>query len=196
MAFDAGRTTELLQRFAGGDAGVQEQLYLLVCEQLRGIAGAMMKAREAGHTLQPTALVHEAWIRLVRDNERIYSSRWHFVSVAAKAMRSVLVDHVRKKRSQKRGGQVSMQGLDGVALTFESGQTDLLDLEAALKQLEGDDPDLARLVELRFFAGLTHAEIAELLDVSVSTIERQWRIARAFLHGRIAPREGRNETVD
>jgi RNA polymerase sigma factor (TIGR02999 family) len=192
---DVDRTTELLRRFAGGEAAAQQQLYAAVSEQLRGIAGSLMKASAAGHTLQPTALVHEAWIRLVSGKDRTYNNRLHFVGVAAKAMRSVLVDHVRRKRAKKRSSGAPVEALDVAAAQFEA-RADLLDLDAALQELERDDPELAKLVELRFFGGLTTAEVAEIRGTSVSTIERQWRVARARLHRRIGHEEPRRDALD
>lgn len=187
MSTDIGRTTALLKRFASGEAAAHEQLYAAVCDELHRVAGHLMQKNASGHTLQPTALVHEAWIRLVSGSERTYENRWHFVSVAAKAMRSILVDHVRRKRAKKRGGDAAAQPLDLAVAQFESNSTDLLDLEAALGELERDDPELTKVVELRFFGGLSTAEVAEMRGVSVSTIERQWRVARARLHRSIDP---------
>lgn len=192
---DVDRTTDLLRRFAGGEAAAQHQLYAAVSEQLRGIAGSLMKASAPGHTLQPTALVHEAWIRMVSSKDRTYNNRLHFVGVAAKAMRSVLVDRVRRKRAKKRNSGAPVEALDVAAAQFEA-RADLLDLDLALQELERDDPELAKLVELRFFGGLTTAEVAEIRGTSVSTVERQWRVARARLHRRIGPEEHQRDALD
>ena len=182
--------TALLRRFAGGDSEVQERLYQAVCAELRIVAQGMMSEQPKSHTLQPTALVHEAWIRLVAGAERSFENRRHFLGVASKAMRTVLVDHVRSKRSLKRGGHVDVHPLDEAVAELEVGDTDLLDLEAALQELERDDPELARAVEMRFFGGLSHPDIATTLGVSLSTVERNWRIARARLHRALAPGGG------
>ncbi len=189
------RTRALLTRLGKGDVQAQERLYRLVCSELRGVAGGLMKEQAPDHTLQPTALVHEAWIRLVGGADRSFENRKHFLGVASKAMRSVLVDHVRGKRAGKRGGGAVAQelgeasGLDVAVACLETGPTDLLDLEEALRELEGDDPELARLVELRYFCGLSQADTAAAFGVSVSTVERMWRIARARLHRALAPPE-------
>ena len=187
------RTTALLAQLARGDADAQAELYGALCAELRSVAAGLMGRQDPGHTLQPTALVHEAWIRLVQRGERSYENRRHFLGVAAKAMRSILVDHVRGKRAAKRGGDMVRHGLDEAVACLETGDTDLLDLDAALEQLQTDDPELAHLVELRFFCGLTQADAAAALDVSVSTVERMWRIARAHLHRSLqgGPREER-----
>jgi RNA polymerase sigma factor (TIGR02999 family) len=160
--------------------------------ELRGVAGGLMREQPAGHTLQPTALVHEAWLRLLGGGASHYQSRAHFLGVAARAMRSILVDHVRKKRAEKRGGGRAAEPLDEAVAAIESASTDLLDLDLALDELEADDPELARLVELRFFAGLSHDEVAAVQGVSLSTIERSWRLARARLHKRL----GRGGSLD
>ena len=187
---DVRRTTALLERVVGGDLSAQEELYTAVSAELRRVAGGLMREQGAGHTLQPTALVHEAWMRLVGKSERAYESRSHFLCVAAKAMRSILVDHVRAKRARKRGGDLAESALDEAVLFLESGNTDLLDLEEALAGLERDDPELARVVELRFFGGLSQPEVAAAMGVSLSTVERSWRIARARLHRSLGRVEG------
>jgi RNA polymerase sigma-70 factor (ECF subfamily) len=181
----AQRTVELLRRVSGGDAGAQAELYEVLRGELRSLAGGMMRDQPAGHTLQPTALVHEAWLRLFGDEAGAFASRAHVLGVAARAMRSILVDHVRAKRAQKRGGGREAQPLDEAVAAIEAASADLLDLSAALEELERDDPELARLVDLRFFAGLSHAELALTLEVSLSTVERSWRLARARLHRRL-----------
>lgn len=120
-----------------------------------------------------------------------YASRQHFLGVAAKAMRSVLVDHVRRRKSQKRGGDLAAHPLDESVAFLEAGEVDLLDLDEALRELEGEAPDLARWVELKFFSGLGNAEIAALDGVSESTVERGWRYARARLRSRLGGEQGR-----
>lgn len=188
----SNRTIELLRRVSEGDAHAQAELYEAVRAELRSVAGHLMREQPAGHTLQPTALVHEAWLRLLGSTEAAYHSRGHFLGVAARAMRSILVDHVRRKRAEKRGGGRASEPLDEAVAALESASADLLDLSQALDELEADDPELARLVELRFFAGLSHAELAQAEGVSLSTIERSWRLARARLHKRL----GRGGSLD
>jgi RNA polymerase sigma factor (TIGR02999 family) len=128
--------------------------------------------------------VHEAWLKLAGGNAD-FRSRQHFLGVAAKAMRSVLVDHLRRKRAQKRGGEVHIGSLDEAVVFLEAGEVDLLDLDAALTELEGEAPDLACWVEMRFFSGMTNAEIAAAVGVSESSVERGWRYARARLRSRL-----------
>ncbi len=184
---EVGQTTQLLQRMSQGDAAARERLIELVYGELRRIAGGMMKASEPA-TLQPTGLVHEAWLRLSGDQAPDFDSRKHFLGVASRAMRSVLVDHVRAKRTRKRESAGGASPLDEAVAWLEGGETDLLDLHAALEELEREDPELSRLVELRFFGGLGQAEVAEVMGCSLSTVERDWRVARAWLHRRLRDR--------
>ena len=186
---DPGEVTRLLDAWAGGDHAAFDGLFPLLYPQLKRIAGSHLRSERQGHTLQPTALVHEAWLKMV-GSEGNFTNRQHFLGVASKAMRSVLVDHVRRKRAEKRGGQAQQTSLDDTVAFLEAGEVDLLDLDAALAELERDDPDLARCVELRFFSGMTNAEIAAFERCSESTIERAWRLARARLHRRLSGEEG------
>lgn len=172
----------LLRRIAAGDEGARARLVELVYGELRKIAAGQLRGAR-GETLQPTALVHEAWLKLAGAEG--FSDRRHFLGVASKAMRSVLVDHVRAKRTHKRGGGAEPSPLDETVAFLEGGETDLLDLNDALVGLEREDPELARLVELRFFGGLSHEEIAAAEGTSLSTIERRWRLARAWLARRL-----------
>lgn len=159
----------------------------LLYGELRDVASGQMRGQSNGHTLQPTALVHEAWIKLMSGAEVDWQGRQHFLAVAARAMRQVLVDHLRSKTAQKRGGTEPCEELDETVAFLEGDDTDLLDLDEALTELEGEDPELARIVELRFFGGLDHPRIAEVLGCSLSTVERSWRVARARLRRRLAP---------
>lgn len=155
----------------------------LCYDDLRRLADAQLRGLRA-HTLQPTALVHEAWLRLAGAGGE-FANRGHLLAVAAKAMRCVLIDHLRRKRADKRGGARQRCSLDEAVLFLERDEVDLLDLDVALAELETEDPALARLVELRFFSGLTHPEIAAAEGCSLSTVERSWRVARAFLGVRL-----------
>ena len=159
------RITLLLQRMEAGDESAGAALAPLVHAELRRLAGDLMRGQPAGHTLQATALVNEAWIRLAGDGDVAWRDHRHFFRVAAKAMRSILVDHARRKAAQKR-----------------AGVGERVPLDEALERLAAVDVDLVRLVELRFFAGLSIPETARVLDVSTPTIERGWRTARAILH--------------
>lgn len=173
--------TALLNRAADGEAEASGRLFELLYVDLRDRAGQMMRGERSGHTLQPTALVHEAWIRMVDLPEKRFRSRAQFFALAAKAMRSVLVDHARRRKSAKRGGDWERLGLEGVFREVDERACDLLALDDALRRLEAQDPRLARVVELRFFAGLEHAEAARTLGVSTRTVERDWRLARSWL---------------
>ncbi|MCU0867373.1 MAG: ECF-type sigma factor [Planctomycetes bacterium] len=174
-----GEVTLLLQRIAEGQHDARGRLCELVYGELRAMAARQLRGMR-GETLQPTALVHEAWLKLVGSGAD-FTGRRHFLGVAGKAMRSVLVDHVRHKRSQKRGGDLQQTPLDESVAFLEAGEVDLLDLDAALQELARTDADLARWVEMRFFGGMTNAEVATLEGVSESTVERGWRFARAQL---------------
>lgn len=185
MAEDAGEVTVLLQRAANGDAAARSRLAEVVYAELRAMAAMQLRALRGG-TLQPTALVHEAWLKLAGDGA--YHNRRHFLGVAGKAMRSVLVDHVRAVRAAKRGGHAERRPLDEAVAFYENGEVDLLDLDEALGELERDDAQLARWVEMRFFGGLTNGEIAAIDAVSESTVERGWRAARARLASRLGGR--------
>ena len=174
--------TTLLHRWADGEPQAMEALMPLVYEELRGIARRYLRREREGHTLETAALVHEAYFRLV-DQERVqWGGRSHFYAMAAQSMRRILVDHARGHRYQKRGGGAPKVSLEEAFHLGAERPVDVVALDDALKQLAAEDPDKARLVELRFFGGLSHAEIAEVMAVSLSTVERSWRMARAWLY--------------
>jgi RNA polymerase sigma factor (TIGR02999 family) len=173
--------TQLLNRVAAGDPAAAPELLPLLYGELHAVAGRMMREQGPGHTLQPTALIHEAWMKLVGEPERKAATRAQFVAFAARAMRSVLVDHARRKRSEKRGGAAQRVALDTLFEDFQQRSVDVLALDEALGGLSAMDADLGRIVELRFFAGLSIDETAAVLDVSVPTVVRRWRIARMWL---------------
>ncbi len=178
---DVRNATLLLQRYGAGDRAAADALLPLLYEELRRIASAHLAHERAGHTLQPTALVHEAWLRLVDDPARDVSGRQHFLSLAARVMRRVLVDHARERGAQKRGGGSTRVTLDGAVALYETHELDLLALDEALEKLTALDGQLARLVELRFFAGLSNEEVAAVEGSSLRSVERGWSTARAFL---------------
>ena len=162
------------------DGSAAEDLLPLVYAHLHGLAAGFLHRQGPAHTLQATALVHEAYVRLAgRGSE--FESRLHFLRVAACAMRGVLVNHARDRARQKRGGDLMRVTLGSGEAAVEAPLTNLLDLDTALEELANRDEELARIVELRFFAGLTVDETAELIGVSTPTVERRWRVARAFL---------------
>jgi RNA polymerase sigma factor (TIGR02999 family) len=158
-----------------------------VYAELRRIAERLMGGQRADHTLQPTALVHEAYLKLIdREGGGRWKDRRHFVRLAASAMRSVLVDHARGRAAVKRsGGEREPLPLDQLAGLLESGGVDLLSLDEALSRLEAQDAELARIVELRFFVGLTIDETAAALERSPATVERRWRVARMWLRSEL-----------
>jgi len=182
MTIDSTQLTRLLQN-AGDDSAAGRAVLPRVYEELRRLAGAQMSAENSGHTLQATALVHEAWMKLVGDDGEALSwdGRAHFFSAAALAMRRILVDHARRVQSDKRGGQLRRQPLDGVDQAFDPDELDFVELDAALTNLATQDERAARIVELRFFAGLSVEDTALALDVSERTVARDWGVARAWL---------------
>ena len=179
------RTTALLQRVAEGDADAVGELVALVYEELHRLAGSFLAGERRDHTLQPTALVHEAWMRLNGGAPQAWQNRAQFVAVAARAMRRVLLDHARRRAAQKRGGSGERVPLDDTIEAFERGGVEMLSLDEALGRLEVLDPELVRLVELRFFAGTSNEEVAQTLGVSTRTVERGWSTARSWLRAEL-----------
>jgi RNA polymerase sigma factor (TIGR02999 family) len=177
--------TQLLERVEQGDGHAAAQLLPLVYEQLRDLAAAKMVQEPPGQTLQPTALVHEAWLRLAGGQAQHWNSRNHFFMAAAEAMRRILVERARQKARLKRGGGQERVPLDKLDLAVNSDSETLLLVEEALERLAAQDPLKAKLVSLRFFAGLTLAEAAPLLGVSEPTAKRYWAYARAWLYQEI-----------
>ena len=180
--------TELLQRWSNGDESAFDAVVGRLYSDLRRIARNQMRREEAGHTLQPTALVHEAWVRLLRQEDASWESREQFLAVAARVMRRVLVDHARRRQSAKRGGGDAGVPLEEVSDVLPEPPAELLALDEALSDLSALSPERARIVELRYFGGLTIDEIARVLDVSPATVSRSWRSARAWLHHAVRER--------
>ncbi|MCA9284272.1 MAG: sigma-70 family RNA polymerase sigma factor [Phycisphaerales bacterium] len=179
------KVTLLLERAAAGSDSAAGELLELVYEELRRLAGGMFRDQRPGGTLQPTALVHEAYIKLV-GQDIAWSSRAQFFVVATQAMRSILVDHARSRHRAKRGGgwqRVTLEAVDATP-AMQDG-VDIESIDQALAALAQLDPRKARLVELRFFGGLTSEEAAEVLDISRSTAAEEWRVARAWLYQRL-----------
>ncbi len=182
---DPERTIRLLRRMRAGDDGATEELLSLVHGELMAIARRVMGPARGAQTLQPTALVHEAWLRLAHAEGGEFDDRTHFLAVAARAMRSVLIDHARKRKTDKRGGDRERVTLDQVIVPFEESAGDLLALDDAMEELAASEARLARIVELRFFGGLSNDEIAHHLGLSTRSVERGWRTARAWLRRRL-----------
>jgi RNA polymerase sigma factor (TIGR02999 family) len=183
---DTGNVTELLAEWRRGDQAALERLIPLVYAELRRVASARLRNEAANHTLQTTALVHEAYLRLVGLERMTLQNRTHFFAMAARLMREILVDHARRRDALKRGGGVTMTGLDEAHAGADSGIVDILALDQALTELHALDPRLCRVVELRYFAGLTIAETADALDVSSATVERDWTVSKAWLLQRLS----------
>jgi RNA polymerase sigma factor (TIGR02999 family) len=179
--------TQLLNAIEQGDPHAAGRLLPLVYAELRRLA-ALKLAREApGQTLEATALVHEAYLRLVGPGEQGWDSRGHFFAAAAEAMRRILVENARRKARAKRGGDRRRVPLDGLAAAADAPSDDLLALDEALARLAEEDPVKARLVELRFFAGPSAADAARCLDISRATADRYWSYARAWLYEKLHP---------
>jgi RNA polymerase sigma factor (TIGR02999 family) len=175
--------TELLRAWSRGDAAAQDELLPLIYQELRRRAAAQLRRERRGHTLQPTALVHEAYLRLV-DQDVAWKSRAHFFSLASEMMRRVLVDHARGRKADKRAGGTRVE-LDEALAISEERDVDLVLLDQALAELSDLDPRHGRIVELRFFGGLTLEETASVLGISPATVKREWTLARAWLYGRL-----------
>jgi RNA polymerase sigma factor (TIGR02999 family) len=182
--------TRLIEAARGGDRAAAADLLPLVYGELRKVAAAKMVAEAAGHTLDATALVHEAYLRLVGpDGERRFANRGHFFAAAAEAMRRILVEAARRKGRLKRGGDRRREAVDLDGLAAGIADEELLALHDALERFAVHDPMKARLIELRFFGGMTLPEIAEHLGISLSTAERGWRYARAWLYAAMSDEE-------
>ncbi len=177
---EPGEVTELLAAWSGGDRSALERLLPIVYAELRRIAARARRREPPGQTLQTTALVHEAYLRLVDQRRTRFQNRAQFFAVAAQAMRRILVDQARRRSAEKRGGRRPLQLAEGFDLPV-SAAAEVLAVDAALQALVLVDSDLARLVELRFFGGLTVDETATALGVSPATISREWATARAWL---------------
>jgi RNA polymerase sigma factor (TIGR02999 family) len=182
----AGRdVTRLLDAWSAGDRSALEQLTRLVYAELRRIAHHFMSGQRDGHTLQTTALVNEAYMRLAGQDEPRFANRSHFLAVAAKAMRQILVDHARAAQRDKRGAGVRPVQLDEAAVLSAESTREILDLNEALERLAALDARKASVVEMTYFAGLKQEEIAEALNVSVVTVRRDWAFSRAWLYAEL-----------
>jgi RNA polymerase sigma-70 factor, ECF subfamily len=178
--------TLLIHQAGQGDQAASASLMTLVYKQLRNLAASYYRQQQPGHTLQPTALVHEAFLRLLDQPPDAFADRAHFFAVAATAMRQILCDYARRKKTAKRGGEMERVALDQAELISKESDIDLEALDAALTELREMDERKHRVVELRFFGGLTVDEIVGVMDVSRSTVESDWRAARAWLSMRLS----------
>lgn len=173
--------TLALEAVGRGERNATEELFPLVYEELRRMAAARMANEAAGHTLQPTALVHEAWLQLAGNGEQTWQNRGHFFGAAAEAMRRILIINARRKSALKRGGGQLRVPLEELEISATTPDDHVLLIDEALQWLEAEDSELARLVVLKFFGGLTNEEVAESRGVSVPTVKRQWVYAKARL---------------
>ena len=171
----------MLRSIEQGRAQATDELLPLVYEELRKLAARKMARESPGHTLQPTALVHEAWLRLAGDESQRWDGRGHFFAAAAEAMRRILIEHARKKNAVKRGVDFERVNFENLDVGILAEGEDFLLLNDALEKLEREDPDAAKVVKLRFFAGLTNEEAGKVLGVTDRTAKRYWTFARAWL---------------
>jgi RNA polymerase sigma factor (TIGR02999 family) len=178
---NSGEITVILQRIERGEEQAADRLLPLVYAQLRRLAAARMAHEAAGHTLQPTALVHEAWLRLGADHQPDWKSRAQFFAAAAEAMRRILIEHARRRLSLRRGGRKEHVNIDEIEIASEAADSRVLRVNAALQKFAIDQPEKAELVKLRYFGGFTLKEAAAVLDIAEPTARRWWAYSRAWL---------------
>ena len=183
---EAGDVTALLLQWRRGDKAALDALLPLIYRQLRLVAHARLRAEGDGNPLQTTELVHEVYLRLIDIDRLSFNDRTHFFAVSARLMRQILVDRARRDRAAKRGGGAALLSLEGMPLAVTTNTVDVLALDQALDELAGLEERLCRVVELKFFAGLSIAETAVALDVSPATVERDWSVAKAWLYDRLS----------
>jgi RNA polymerase sigma factor (TIGR02999 family) len=179
--------TRLLSRVRNGDKDAEASLFELVYDELRKIASRNMRGERGGHLLQTTALVHEAYLRLVRIDDTHFETRNHFFAFAAQTMRRILVDYARANAAVKRGAGFTITSLDEGAVVSPEPSTDIMALDVALERLSAFDSRQAKVVEMRFFAGMKEEEIADVLGISARTVKRDWTMAKAWLYGELQP---------
>jgi len=181
-----GEVTQLLERWAHGDRAAFETMAGVVHRELRQIAEAYLRRERPGHTLQPTALVNEAYMKMLDITQVSWQNKAHFIGVAANQMRRILVDHARNHNAQKRGGEFQILTLNEEIDKADEESTDLIALDDALNELAKMDPVKAKIVELRYFGGLSTTETAEVLGVSPITVKRHWKLTKAWLYGQLS----------
>ena len=177
--------TQILDEISGGDPQAAEKLLPVVYEELRRLAAAKMAQESPGQTLQATALVHEAWLRLTGGEETAWNSRGHFFGAAAEAMRRILLERARKKSRVRHGGELHRVDLEQVTIATQDSDDVIVAIHEALEKLAAESPQKAEIVKLRYFGGLEHAEIAEVLGVSEPTVRRHWAYARSWLYAEL-----------
>jgi RNA polymerase sigma factor (TIGR02999 family) len=186
MPSNPGEVTQLLAQIHAGNREAEDRLIPLVYAELRRLAAHYLRGERHDHTLQPTALVHEAYLRLTRMQEIDWQSRSHFFATAATLMRRILVDHARAQRAEKREGFREAVSLDDALVVSPSRSVDLVALDEALEKLAKIDARRSRIVELRFFGGLSEEETAHVLGISARTVKRDWRVAKAWLYNEVS----------
>jgi len=180
-----GEVTRLLVDVRAGSKDAEARLLAVLYDELRRLAASYLRRERPDHTLQPTALVHEAYLRLVEQREQNWQNRAHFMGVSARVMRQILVDYARQRLTDKRGGRVQLLPLDETVVAGAQRPEELVALDDALSRLEAIDQRQSQIVELRFFGGLTEDEVSHVLGMSVRTIKRDWNVARAWLYAEI-----------
>ena len=185
--------TGLLHAWSAGDAGARDRLLPLVYQELRRRAAAEMRRERPAHTLQPTALVHETYLRLIDQARATWEDRGHFFSIASEIMRRILVDRARARRAHKRSGQWSRVALDDGVAEVRGTDVEVIDLDRALTRLASFDARKSQVAEFRFFAGLSLEETADALGISRATAERDWQTARAWLLKELSPQRARDD---
>ncbi|MBX3290507.1 MAG: sigma-70 family RNA polymerase sigma factor [Acidobacteria bacterium] len=184
---ESGEITLMLMELTDGNHEVVDKIYPHIYDELRRLAGSYLRRERPDHTLQPTALVHEAYMKLIDQTRVKWQNRAHFFGIAAQVMRRILMDHARKHLAGKRGGNAEVLPLEEEILVVSQDKSaELLALDDALEQLEKLDPQKAKVVELRYFGGLSIEETAEVLGISVPTVNRHWRMAKAYLFTKIS----------
>jgi len=179
--------TQMLIELTDGNSEVVNQILPHIYDELRKLAGSYLRRERSDHTLQPTALVHEAYMKLIDQKQVKWQNRAHFFGIAAQVMRRILMDHARKHKAEKRGGEADKLPLEEeILLVSQESSSQLIALDDALKALAELDPQKAKIVELRYFGGLSIEETAEVIGVSVPTVNRQWKTAKAWLYGQLA----------
>lgn len=181
------KVTELLADWSGGNEAAFDSLFAVVYDELRRMASSYMRRERSDHTLQTTALVHEAYLKLVKQSDSPLQNRVHFFAVAAKVMRQVLIDHARTRHYEKRGGKAVRISLEEAAVLSDERAEALIALDEALTELSAKDERQSKIVEMRYFAGLTIAETADYLEVSPDTVSRDWNMSKAWLYRRLNP---------
>lgn len=181
--------TQILQAAGRGDRRAVEDLLPLVYDELRGLAAARMRSQANSHTLQPTALVHEAWLRLVKDEERSWQNRAHFFHAAAEAMRHILIEHARRKSALKHGGGQQRVDIADLECAVPALDERILLIDEALEKLAREHPERAKIVVMKFFGGMTNEEVAEALGIGTRSVHRHWVFAKLWLFDKLRGKE-------